>query len=217
MRKRTFIFLALCGFLLYTFPRAGAGDLIIVPGKRAGPITRDASEQKLIRILGMENAKPSEIDVGEGFTEPGTVLFPNDPTKTAFVLWQDTAIRKLPATIWIRNRETLWRTDKGITIGTSLKTLQELNGKPLTLAGFAWDYEGTILDCNGGHLKELGMQASKELEGRTLILRLAPDSDLQGTPEYESVCGDGSFSSDNAAMKKLNPRVYEMIVQFPQR
>ena len=85
------------------------------------------------------------------------------------------------------------------------------------MAGFDFDYSGTIIHSNGGRLTELGTQSEEgqaRKRERTLILRLNPDNKLAATPDYNSVTGDKIFSSDNPAMVKLNPCVYELIGLF---
>jgi hypothetical protein len=195
--------------------QANAQNWQIVPGKSVGPITRSTSEKELIKIFGAGNVKRAAIDVGEGETQPGTILFPNDPRKKAFVLWRDATTRQQPESVTIRSKNTLWKTDRGVTIGTPLKTIEELNGRAFVMAGFAWDYSGTVLHANGGRMVELGTAAGEEIKDRTLLLRLEPATSLQKTPEYNAVLGDANYFSDNPAMRKLNPRVYEMIVDFP--
>ena len=98
-----------------------------------------------------------------------------------------------------------------ISLGTSLKELEHLNGRPFRLAGFAWDYSGTVLSWDKGSLAE-------EFDGGNgrLLLRLDPRSDSDvPQAEQSQVMGDGDFSSDHPVMQKLNPRVYQVIWQFP--
>jgi hypothetical protein len=186
----------------------------IVPGRSVGQIEQNTSEKGLIKIFGRENVKRMAVDVGEGESEQGTVLFPNDPRKKLFILWRDAATRERPASVLIRGKNTLWKTDRGITIGTPLSSIEQLNGRAFALTGFGWDYSGTVLHSNGGQVAELGNEAGEEITGRTLLLRLAPATALQRTPEYKAVQGDKKFLSDDRAMRKLNPRVYEIIVEF---
>lgn len=205
---------ALFGFGMLT---ATAQSWEIVPGKNAGPITSETSEMQLIAIYGKNNVKRISVDIGEGETQPGTVIFPNDPRRKAQILWRDAATRTQPESIMIRDKGTLWKTDRGISIGTSLKKLEALNGKAFVLAGFAWDYSGTVVHANGGTIVELGKETGEEISGRTLLLRLEPTTAMQNTPEYDKMTGDGMFLSSDPAMQKLDPRVYEMIVEFTQR
>ena len=190
-----------------------AADWTLVPGLRAGPITGNTSEADLQALYGPENLVPAEIEIGEGLTEPGTVLFPHDPRKKAEIFWIGPDRKKIKA-LRITEENTIWKTSRGLTIGTSLKALSRLNQRPLRLVGFAWDYGGTIVDCNGGGLKELGTHVSGGLEGRTLILRVSPDPKWRGSHEYGSVKGDREFSSDHPAMKKMNPTVYSITMGF---
>lgn len=190
-----------------------AADWTLVPGLRAGPVTGTTGEAELRTLYGQENVVPAEIELGEGLTEPGTVLFPNDPKRKAEILWVSRDRDKIK-TLRITEENTLWKTSRGVTIGTSLKALRRLNQRRLTLVGFAWDYGGTIVDCNGGRLKELGTHASGGLEGRTLILRVSPDQRWRGSREYGSVKGDRQFSSDHPAMRRMNPAVYSMTMGF---
>ena len=189
-------------------------DWQIVPGQRVGAITANTSEKELIRIYGATNVKRINVDVGEGETRPGTVLFPNDPQKKISILWRDAATREQPESVTVRGKSSLWKTDRGITIGTPLKMIEELNGRPFALAGFGWDYGGTVLHANGGQVAELGTEKGEDITGRTLLLRLEPAASLQKSADYRSVLGDGKFMSDHPAMKKLNPTVYEMIIEF---
>jgi hypothetical protein len=191
-----------------------AQNFQIVPGRSVGPISQDTSETQLIKIFGKQNVKRANVPVGEGETQPGTVIFPNDSRRKLFILWRD-ATRQRPEKITISGKNTFWKTDRGITIGTTLRTIEELNGGAFALTGFGWDYSGTVLHSNGGRISELGNASGEEITGRTLLLRLEPASALQRTAEYKAVLGDGKFLSDNPAMRKLNPSVYEIIVEFP--
>ena len=190
----------------------------IVPGERVGRITSNTSEEQILEIFGAENVRRADVGVGEGESIPGTIVYPNDPTKRLAILWKDEAQRKTPSEVRIRGRSSLWRTNTGFSLGSTLRQIEKLNGKPFILAGFAWDYSGTIVDCNQGRLKDLGcidpQDLSKQIHGRKILLRLMPDEAAHATREYQAVLGDRYFSSGHPAMQKLNPRVYEMIVFF---
>ena len=190
-----------------------AADWLIVPGVRVGAITRDTSESDLKKTYGEPEVLAADIDVGEGQTQAGTILFPSQKAKVLSLLWTDET-RTHVAQVRINTEGTIWRTDEGITIGTPLRAIEQLNGRPVNLTGFGWDYSGTILDCNGGALKELGLETPTGIHGRILLIRVAPQPKWQGSPEYRMVLGDRTFKSDHAAMRKLNPTVYTVIVDF---
>jgi hypothetical protein len=200
--------------LLLASPCARAADWLIVPGQRAGPIDAGAGEARLIELFGAGNVTRESLDVEPGVALPATVVFASDPSRRAVVLWRDPETRTAPESVLIRGERTVWKTDKGITLGTPLATLRRINGKPLTLTGFGWDLAGTVLDCNGGSLTELGHEDRTGLVGRTLVLRLEANPALQDSPAYQQTLGDRQLSSESDAMRSLNPRVYELIVDI---
>jgi hypothetical protein len=95
-----------------------------------------------------------------------------------------------------------------------LRELERLNGKPFQLAGFGWDYSGTVTDWNGGGLERVLNSCSR------VLLRLEPRYSPTGpTAEQqkleEEVGGDRDFPSGNPAMQQLNPVVYAIAVKLP--
>ena len=211
MKRRTAtIALLLCPVAAFT---QSATDWVIVPGKRAGPVDAGASEAKLVELFGARNAAREEFEVEPGVPVPATILFADDPTRRAIVLWRDET-RTGPESVLIRGERSVWRTDKGITLGTALATLRRINGRPLTLIGFGSDVGGTVLDHNGGALKELGTADQGERTGRTLVLRVEPDPAQRDSPAYQQAIGDVELSSESDAMRVLNPRVFQLMVDI---
>ena len=184
----------------------------------SGSITPTTTETDLQRMYRPENIKNGEIQIGEGEVESGTVVFPDDPLKRIEVLWADPE-KRVPKSVYVGGiynaayaDKSLWRTTYGITLGTTLSELERINRKPFRLAGFDWDYSGTVLSWNSGVLE--GVFGS---EGRKKVfLRLGYSSDPV-PPEHRAVQGDRSFSSGHPAMQKINPHVYQMIFIFHPR
>ncbi|MDB9527980.1 hypothetical protein PN498_18445 [Oscillatoria sp. CS-180] len=174
-------------------------DLTIVPGERVGPVSETTSRADLAEIFGEAALDDTEIAVGEGFTESGTVV--NAGTDQAFsVIWLDND-RTQP--LLIRDFGSAWQLSEGIQIGTSFSRLQTLLGS-FDLYGFGWDYGGTVV-LEGSNLEAYyGM----------LILRLQPDSAAiaQSSEALQAVQGDELFSSDNPNLAMLNLTVDEMLV-----
>jgi hypothetical protein len=104
---------------------------------------------------------------------------------------------------------TRWVVGPGITLGTRLAELERRNGRPLTLTGFGWDYGGTVMGWEQGALE----QALLGGNGR-VILRLAITPDSAGSADARAVSGDGVFRSDDAAMRRLDPGVHQIIVEY---
>lgn len=201
-------YLLMCALAGLVPGQSTANDWRIVPGVRVGPVTSTTSETDLRRIFGDANVAIHVIEVGEGFGEPGTVVYGSDSNRTLQILWLDET-KKRPKSIRIckdDGKACRWHTAQGASIGTDLKTLEKHNGKPFQVMGFGWDYSGTVPEWNGGKLDNP--------RGR-LLVRLDPHVDNNSLPpEYFQVEGERDFSSANAAMQKLNPRIYEMILEF---
>jgi hypothetical protein len=165
-------------------------------------------------LFGPDNVTSIDVDIGEGFSEPGASVYPDDPTQRLEILWRDdtrTAVRE----VRLSGESTRWHTAEGISLGTTLKELEALNGFPFRLSGFAWDYGGTVVDCGRGRLRALGCNGdSGGRQNLSLLLRLHPSDDARRMPDYYEVLGEREFSSGHPAMQALNPGVYQIIVLF---
>lgn len=183
---------------------------LIVPGERVGPVTRQTSEADLERMVGPLVMAREDIALGEGETEPGTILFHEDSLQRLEILWVDPATRRAPREVVVRGRGSAsrWRTREGVTLGTSLAELESLNGRPFTLAGMYWDYEGQVSSWNGGRLTE-----ALALETFGLSLSGGRSTELTEQEQIQ-VGGDRDRSSSLPAMRKHNPRVYEIRIFF---
>ena len=213
MKRWLFVLVAGC----LVAARSVAADWVIVPGERVGPIDAGTSEARLVELFGAANVTRMSFELEPGETVPATTLFANDSTRRAIVLWRDPETRASPETVLIRGERTLWRTDKGITLGTPLATLRRLNGKPLTLTGFGPNLGGTVLDCNGGSLTEFGQDGPRGIVGRMLVVRVEPDPALRDTAAYQQTIGESELSSESDAMRTLNPRAYDLMVEIRAR
>ncbi|MEO1582814.1 MAG: hypothetical protein AAFR91_13360 [Pseudomonadota bacterium] len=181
-------------------------DWTIVPGVRVGPIDSSTSEAEVRAIFGGESVAATEVEIGEGSSVPGTVVFEDDPARRLEIVWRDSE-RESPKEVRFSGRSSVWATENGVSLGTTLKQLESLNGYPIRLTGFDFDYAGTVVDCGRGRLSYLGCRDSV----RTMIVRFS--SELQpAPPEYRQVVGDRVFSSGHPAMQAVNPTVYQIIV-----
>jgi hypothetical protein len=185
--------------------------LILPGGKNGGAMSATTTTQDLIRIYGKENVVETSIQNANGEDESVTELFRSDPLRSAVLEWKDPYNRRTLMNIEISGAKSLWRTTHGITLGTTLKELERLNGKPFLLSGFAWDYSGTVMSWHGGMLA----QELKEVDhpGRVL-LRLDCAASAYQQPTYLSVTGERTFSSMNPAMQELNPTIDDVIWFF---
>jgi hypothetical protein len=155
-----------------------------------------------------------DIDVGEGETQRGTVAFPKDPQSKIEVLWKDPETKTQPSRVQIDGDSSRWKTLHNISLGITLKELEKLNAKPFHLAGFDWDYSGTVMSWDGGSLaKDIGEVGSSR--GRVVVrLNYSPQTNVSES-EMSQVMGDRDFPSSQPIMQKLNPKVYQIIWVFP--
>jgi len=171
----------------------------------SGPVTAETSEADLRQRFGADALEAARIELGEGETAPGTVLFPADSLRRMQIVWRDTVARRQPARLILRGSKSRWQFGPGISLGTSLQDLERMNGRPFTLAGFGWDYAGVVTDWKGGAL-------DSTLAGVKLYLDPGP-AQYESAP-YSQVLGDRDYSSSLPAMQQLSPRVAQIFVDF---
>jgi hypothetical protein len=177
----------------------------IVPGQSAGAITRVSSERDLIAAYGADKVEGVRVELGEGETTPGTVLFGADSVRRVEIIWKDTVARAVPTRLVWRGSSSRWQLPGGLGLGSSLHELEAQNKGPFSLAGFGWDYAGVVVDWAGGAL-------ATKLPGVHLYLDPGP-TDHQ-SPAYGQVLGDRDYSSANEHMQSLNPRIYQIFMDF---
>lgn len=182
----------------------GPSQWAISPG-RAGPFSSGTSEAALRERYSPAAVHSIRVELGEGETAPGTVLYPADSLRQLEIIWRDTVNRRTPARIILRGTRSQWQVGPQISLGTSLKDLERLNRQPFVLAGFGWDYAGVITDWKGGAL-------DRALTGVKLYLDPGPEE--YQSPAYSQVLGDRDYSSDLPAMQQLNPKVAQIFVDF---
>jgi hypothetical protein len=170
-------------------------------------LDHQVSPALLARTFAPAELRLADVDVGEGATRQATLVFPDDPRRRLGVVWGKQPSLQ-PKTWLMVDGESRWRGYRDIGLATDLRTLERLNGRPFVLAGFDWDYGGTVLDWRGGHL------APTHTEQCRLIVRLEP-SPGASRDLVDQVVGDRDFSSDHPAMRALNPLVYQIILELP--
>ncbi len=150
-----------------------------------------------------------DIYVGEGTSEPGTLVFPNDPKRRIEIIWHDTKTHRRPSVIRIGEGST-WRVPgpggKPIGIGMPMAEIETLNGRPFRLSGFDWDYGGTAVDWRGGALARLPA-------GCLFGARFERDPDASEKAGNDAA-GDRSFSSSSSAMRAVKPTLSEVILSW---
>lgn len=180
-----------------------AQDRLIVPGQRAGAITRTTTPADLARIYGAANLKRGKNDGPDDDVFEGIKVYPGTADEFRVLLTQDG--RQISHLRFERQGGT-WRTAEGIRVGLTVAELEHISGGPFRFYGFAWQYGGlvTLRDNPGTKLP------------KGLIVALAPQKTL--TPaEEEQVDGDKLIASGHPLLAKLDVRVGLIILNFRDR
>jgi|KBSSwiStaDraftv2_1062776.scaffolds.fasta_scaffold529795_2 hypothetical protein len=179
----------------------------VEPCDSFGPIQGKTSLADLIRLFGKDNVRETRIEGAEGETYPGAIVFPNDPLKKLKLIWKDD-VKNAIAEASVEGEKSVWKTAEGVTLGTTLRELNALNGRAFTVSGFGWDYGGRVLSWNGGALAPPFPKA--------FSLQLSPNpAKPEGQKNAPAVTGDKALPSSLHALQALEPRVVEMSCQFP--
>jgi hypothetical protein len=201
--------------LLLCLPLAAAEDWTIVPGVRVGPINASSTYDDLARAFPADAVRDDEIELDEGMVQKATLVYRGDPSRMLAISWNAEHHPKQVFICFGRRRGACrWELQNGIKVGTRLAELEKLNGGSLTISGFGYNYGGNVLSWDGGKL------ASLDCNGR-VILTLDGDRSRGGdytidltSEERHAVSGDRPIPSSVPAMRKLNPAVVGMLVQF---
>ncbi len=172
-----------------------ASNSLIIPERQFGPVLATDSEIDVINRLGKENVTRTQVSIGEGESVAGTIIFPGT-SREVTLLWTEQNFEDLHEARSQR-ADAPWATDLGIKIGSSLKQVEKINGRPFRLSGFQWDYAGTTTGWNQGKISE------------SMVLVFAEPERF-----HSDLIGDQMIDSDNARMQRANPRVSMLRVLF---
>jgi hypothetical protein len=171
----------------------------------SGPFGKQSSHLKLAQRFDSRNITFTEVDGPEGTKLRASVLFPNDPRRRLEILWQNEGSRSDTHLIVI-NGQSGWTAPKGLRLGLTLAALEKLNGKPFRLKGFDHDAAGQVTDWQGGALEKLPGECR-------LGMRFAADPKA-AADKRSAVSGDKEFTSNDAAMRAVAPKVSEIILGY---
>ena len=123
-------------------------------------------------------------------TYPVTVLYAGTSNEVK-INWRDTAAYRNINNVILDGNASDWQTTQGIRLGTRLRELEKLNGKPFTLYGFGWDYGGAV-QWNGGKLDNQGIFV------RLTMLRTTPEEG------WNALQGDNKFMSNDSMVARAD-------------
>lgn len=194
MRKAVFIAFLLAGF---AFCQEG----LIRPGDGIGPVRRFMIREDI------DKAVPVEA-IFDGFTAdwPSTTLWDNNPEKRITIFWgpQGSIFKMLVG----GRPPTIWKTKEGITLGTTLKELEQLNGKPFVLYSFTGKRWGQVQSWGEGKLKQ-------SLPGVVIALSMSvPGYQNLSGEQKEALEKEGKLDSSDPMIQTLNPVVERIELKF---
>ncbi len=165
----------------------------------SGPFAKDSGMLALAVEYGSTNMIFKE-ELVQGAKVGATVLFPKDPRRRLEVWWQNPN-RTGTYLIDIAGK-SIWTAPGGVRLGLSLAELQKLNRKPFKLKGFDENSIAGVIDWDGGALAALpgGCKAGVSLHTKSPKAKDLPEAD--------------QYSSEDNAMRALDPRVSEILIGY---
>jgi len=161
-----------------------------------GTFSEDTTIDDLKARYGEANVVAGTLDDGE----PGVTLFPDDPTRRAYVRFHgdQNDPTALLASITVTDEESRWRGKGGIRVGSSFAEVRKANGNAFYYWGFS-DGRGTVRDT-------WDVGGLDVVEGDRLYFSV----DLQakpGTPANVLPNDEPSASSDDPRFPKVGELV----------
>jgi len=171
-----------------------------------GVFAKNSNHLRLAMAFESKNIAFTEVDGGSGNKVMATVLFGKDPKQRLEVWWSKPNTRSDTYLVVI-NGQSSWAGPDGLKLGLGLRELEKLNKKPFKLKGFNSDGVAMVSDWDGGALSALpgGCRAGVSVR-----------ADLQKNPvaSLGALPADHEYTSDNPAMRIVNPTVSEILVGY---
>lgn len=166
------------------------------------------NEAELIAAFGKENVLYDTIWGSEGMFTMGTILFP-ETEKEVQIIWEDSVnnsgIISLEISAMYQEGyiyKSYWKTKDGISIGTTLKEIEKINGTAFNFLGVGWDYGGNVTSFQGGKLDSANL-------GITLDAVLDEKMDEDA---YGKISGDVELSSNSSDVAVFTFKVIHLFL-----
>ena len=174
-------------------------EWLAIPNKSVGKITPNMTEADIIETYGKAQVNRDSLHVGEGFYIQSTVVFANTPNELR-VAWEEGKTFEKITRIIVKKPTSQWHTPEGLSIGSPLQKVIDLNGTHFNFWGFEWDYAGSVSSWEGGNFdgKGLGVRLAYQTERNQL--------DAQA---MTAVIGDQEVSSSEPAWQDTQVTVSE--------
>lgn len=181
-------------FLFFSCQNKEQNNINLDPSKTLDSVLALSNVQSLEKSLGKQNLMFVDSVVYNSAKNVAGYFY-NKGKIDQLIITLDTHGQNLKSVI-ANTPNSPWHS-QGIGIGTNLKTIQAINKKPFVMAGFGWQYGGTILSWEGGNLKD------KKLD----IIFESPSQN-----QAKEIAGATDYFSSHEALQTLNPKVKYLAV-----
>lgn len=173
---------------------------ILLEPPTLGIMDGQTTHEQLVQALG-EAARLGDVHLGEGETAPGTILYPGTPEEVQ-IMWKDAAMT-VAQDANIGGSSSKWTFNGEPILGMTVQDIERINEGPFSLAGCCWDYEGGVLDWQGGNFEKWG----------GIGISFAYGGKASG---HEDVLGDVEVSSENPVFDEFadDVTVAQVIIFF---
>ena len=162
----------------------------------------------LIEAHGAENVAEEKVPWVDSEVN-AVVLFPNDPSMRAEVLWFGDTNGPPDAARVSGGPDSLWVGPGGLLLGSGIADVEAVNGGPFMMTAFENHNHGEVSNFLGGKLDGAS--------GDSCFVHLAMDAGT-GAPEaaVAALSGDSetSFRSDSAEVRAVSPVVVDITISF---
>jgi hypothetical protein len=169
----------------------------------SGPFSKDSSMLKLAMVFDSKNVTFTEVDVS-GTKVGASILFPKDPKRRLEIWWSNPS--RSDTYLILINGQSTWSAPDGMKLGLTLAEVQKLNKKPFKIKGFDKDNVATVDDWDGGALATIP-------GGCKFGISLQADSKASAD-DISALPADKEFSSDDATMRAVKPKVSEILIGY---
>ena len=178
-----------------------AADSVLLTASSWGAINASTDFEGLKALYGKGNVLDERIcgpECADSFNV--TTVYPGS-NKAFTVYWEDSFYHRKIMMIRCFEAGAPYHTADGLKLGSTLREVLQVNGKPITFTGFGWDYGGTITALNHG-----------KLEGGNIRFNI----DLVNENGDHGLYGDQEFSSGDPKVQKYldQIRVSEIFLPF---
>ncbi|MDQ3231886.1 MAG: hypothetical protein M3Q07_08715 [Pseudobdellovibrionaceae bacterium] len=178
-------------------------------GVAPGPFQPDSSLDSLQKVCGDVFADFLFYH-GEGQCQWGTAMF-HGTSREIQIAWNNWTDKKQPAALRFVGSDLHFA--QGVKPGMLVKDLAQINGRPLTLAGFGWAESGVHRSFQGGTLQMFDDPNTPYLIHFGLDWELF---DSASEDEHASVIvGESDLESTTPALEKFKAQVEYIEYRFP--